>query len=396
MKALSPTADANGTSTSSSSLGAFSVGGTIVWVGKVPISWATVSASSCTAPRVGEGTSVGTAISGSSVGERADSDNAPLASSADSYGAGTCTAPGSCPGELSTGEVTTNGSGGSRAASGNGPMMASSSSSPGPIDVGDGLAVGTGRSAGDDGTAVVAGREPVKVRSMVRSGTGISVGEGRSVGTGSSLGDCVAAEDDTAAAEECTSTSPPTGTTSEGDAIGEVIGADSGMGGGNSSSKGPGGAGAVTVGAMAVAVGMAVVSSQGSPSSSPNEVGEIISVGTGISVGDADSNTEEETTEEPSCATDSGASSWPGVSRGCASGSSGAFRVGISIAVGISTSSITCCRPGEVGEGICVGTGSSVGEDSTALEKGTDLAGTLLGTAIDGANSVREIGRAHV
>jgi len=96
------------------------------------------------------------------------------------------------------------------AALGSGPTIASSSSSePGLMEVGEGLAVGTGRSAGEDSAV---GCEPAvtvlsdmlgavgavgtvgATRVSPSSSQGV-VGDGTSVGTGISVGDCGAPEE---------------------------------------------------------------------------------------------------------------------------------------------------------------------------------------------------------
>jgi len=134
------------------------LGGTRVCVGKVPTSSTSVSTSSSPRSEVGDGTSVGTGISsGSSVGVRsgADSDNA-LSRRADPVRSGISKTPAAGTGEAMP---KSSGSGGCKAASGKGPTMASSSSSPSFMEVGDGLAVGTGKSTGEVCVTDVTGRE---------------------------------------------------------------------------------------------------------------------------------------------------------------------------------------------------------------------------------------------
>jgi len=85
----------------------------------------------------------------------ADSDKA-LSRRADPVRAGISNSPAAGTGEAIP---KASGSGGCIAASGRGPTMASSSSSPEFMEVGDGLAVGTGKSTGEVCATDVTGRE---------------------------------------------------------------------------------------------------------------------------------------------------------------------------------------------------------------------------------------------
>jgi len=94
------------------------------------------------------------------------------------------------------------------------------------------------------------------------------------------------------------------------------------------------------------------------PTSSPGEVGDGTSVGTGISVGEASTAEDDAST----AAEDPGGTEVSGGAGAGGTGASGNFKamVGISVA---GSRVCSCSGTGDVGEGSSVGTGISLGED---------------------------------
>mmetsp|Transcript_107135 Transcript_107135/g.302877 ORF Transcript_107135/g.302877 Transcript_107135/m.302877 type:complete len:325 (+) Transcript_107135:115-1089(+) len=239
-------------------------------------------------------------------------------------------------------------------------------------DAGDGTSVGTGNSVGDDGeNRATAGPRPrfalgTSTTSTASSAGAKDVGEGTSVGTGMSVGD-----DGAGAAERCLlagdvgdGTAVGTGTACSGLLAGDV---------GDGTAVGTG----ISVGEDGI-VPFAEDNAAGTSTAShatPGDVGDGSSVGTGISVGDDLSNA---WGLMPVGGCGAGAAMRVGVvtalSVGVVLGDDRVFStedivgtvvlvvrsVGTTVGTGTSASSRA---PGDVGDGIAVGTGMSVGDD---------------------------------